>query len=282
MQVSETMIDIKAGRLLLIPSPLTDIKSDTKSDTKADSKADSKDVVLPNPDTILTLADLEKVRRLTQFVVENGKRGRAWLKMLGLSPSQLDIYVLETQSGRQLGNDTTQIKQLLRSLLAKGDVGIVSDAGCPCVADPGALWVEAAHQMGVTVDPLIGPSSLLMALMASGLNGQCFGFFGYLPSDEPDRRERMLNLEKLSRQWQQTILLIETPYRNWASLQALVKSLSPNTRLSIAFDLMGKHQHIQTQTIHQWRHELNTGLHFGNVEATVEHMKRPMVFSFLA
>jgi 16S rRNA (cytidine1402-2'-O)-methyltransferase len=274
MSYSEPRIDIKPGRLLLVPSPLTDIKSDIKADAKDDG--------LPNPETILTLPDLEKVRRLTQFVVENGKRGRAWLKKLGLSPSQLEICVLETQSGRQLGSDCAQIKQLLQRMLAKGDLGIVSDAGCPCVADPGALWVEAAHQMGVEVVPLIGPSSLLMAVMASGLNGQCFGFFGYLPSDEPDRRERISNLEKLSRQWKQTILLIETPYRNWATLQALIKSLSPNTRLSISFDLMGKHQHIQTKNIHEWRHELNHGLRFGTVEVSTEHMKRPMVFSFLA
>ena len=142
---------------------------------------------------------------------------------------------------------------LLAPALAGHDVGLVSEAGLPAVADPGAELVRVAHAQGITVMPLSGPSSLILAVAASGLNGQSFAFVGYLPTDAAERTRRLRDLEAHSRRWQQTQLLIETPYRNAAMAQALLAALSPQTWLSISCGLTLEGGSTRTLRVAQWR-----------------------------
>jgi 16S rRNA (cytidine1402-2'-O)-methyltransferase len=160
---------------------------------------------------------------------------------------------------------------LLAPTLEGHDVGLVSEAGLPAVADPGAELVRAAHAQGVTVMPLSGPSALILAVAASGLNGQSFAFVGYLPTDATARTQRLRELETHSRRWQQTQLLIETPYRNAAMAQALLTSLHPDTWLSISCGLTLAGGSTRTQRVAKWRSAPPT------LPADV-----PAVFAFLA
>ncbi len=145
------------------------------------------------------------------------------------------------------------IDRLIAPLLSDEDVGLMSEAGCPGVADPGALLVRRAHDLGIAVRPLIGPSSLLLALMASGLEGQRFAFHGYLPAREPDRSRRITELEKDSRRLDQTQMFIEAPYRNDALFQALQAACRPESRLCVATDLTLPTESVATHTIENWR-----------------------------
>jgi 16S rRNA (cytidine1402-2'-O)-methyltransferase len=187
--------------------------------------------------------------RLQHFVVENAKTTRAALKWLN-HPTPLREISIE-----QLPEPLTQteIDRLLSPLRAGQDVGLMSEAGCPGVADPGALLVRRAHETGIGVKPLVGPSSLLLALMASGLDGQRFAFHGYLPAREPERSKRISELEKESRYKQQTQLFIETPYRNTALFDALLATCHPETLLCLAFDLTLSSETIATHPISVWR-----------------------------
>ena len=156
--------------------------------------------------------------RLTHFIAENAKTARAELKRLG-HPQPIRDLVIE-QIPEKL--PAAEIERLLTPLSAGHDVGLMSEAGCPGVADPGALLVRRAHALGLVVKPLVGPSSLLLALMASGLEGQRFAFHGYLPQREPERSHRIADLEKESHRQNQTQVFIETPYRNAALFAALL------------------------------------------------------------
>jgi 16S rRNA (cytidine1402-2'-O)-methyltransferase len=150
------------------------------------------------------------------------------------------------------------------------NVGILSESGCPGVADPGAIAVYYAHQHDIQVIPLVGPSSILLALMASGLNGQRFAFQGYLPIESKELVHSIKELERESRQRQQTQIFIETPYRNNSIMNALLKSLSENTRLTVALDLTGNSETVNTYTVKRWK------------ELKPEFPKLPAVFLFLA
>jgi len=161
-------------------------------------------------------------------------------------------------------------KEPLKPLREGRNLGLLSEAGCPAIADPGAKLVEAAHEAGHQVIPLIGPSSLVLALMASGLEGQRFAFCGYLPREAPERERRIRELEKRSRQQNETEIFIETPYRNEALLSALLKACQEKTRLCVAADLTLPTQFIQTHPIRQWR------------ERVPPIGKRPAVFLLLA
>jgi 16S rRNA (cytidine1402-2'-O)-methyltransferase len=186
---------------------------------------------------------------LQHFIVENAKTARAALKWLG-HPSPLRDIAIE-----QLPEPLTEaeIDRLLKPLQAEQHVGLMSEAGCPGVADPGALLVRRAHQLGISVKPLVGPSSLLLALMASGLDGQRFAFHGYLPAREPERSKRITELEKESRHKRQTQLFIETPYRNAALLDALLAACHAETLLSLASDLTLASESVTTRRIGDWR-----------------------------
>lgn len=191
----------------------------------------------------------DRACRLRRFVAENAKTARAELKRLG-HPTPLREIVIE-QIPRTL--TAAEIAHLMSPIVAGEDVGLLSEAGCPAVADPGALLVRRAHELGVTVRPLVGPSSLLLALMASGLDGQRFAFHGYLPARDPERGRRIAELEKASREARQTQIFIEAPYRNAALFSALLAGLRPETRLCVASDLTLPTELIATRTIGDWR-----------------------------
>jgi 16S rRNA (cytidine1402-2'-O)-methyltransferase len=187
-------------------------------------------------------------QRLTYFLAENAKTARAFLKAIGHPQPLRDLQIIE------IGHAPTvdAIPAWLEPLLAGRDGALVSEAGCPAVADPGAEIVAAAHQCGLRVQPLVGPSSLLLALMASGLNGQQFRFHGYLPVPAVDRNRRLIALERDSRAGE-TQLFIETPYRSAAMFDAIMTSCAPTTRLSIAIDLTGPSEFVQTRSIADWK-----------------------------
>lgn len=189
--------------------------------------------------------------RLRIFVAENAKSARAELKRLG-HPLPLREIAIEQLPERPGDAD---VERLLSPLRAGHDIGLMSEAGCPAVADPGALLVRRAHALGITVQPLVGPSSLLLALMASGLDGQRFSFHGYLPAREPERSRRIGELEKESAQLRQTQIFIEAPYRNGALLAALLTSCRPTTRLCLAVDLTLATQAVISRRISAWRQQ---------------------------
>lgn len=189
----------------------------------------------------LPATTIDKIRSLKDFAVENAKSARAFLGELGMPVRELNI--LEVAKG----------EDLLAPLRAGRAMGLLSEAGCPAIADPGAALVEAAHAGGFKVVPLIGPSSIVLALMASGLEGQRFAFCGYLPREAPDRARRIRELEQRSLREDQTQIFIETPYRNEALLNALVETCKPSTRLCVAADLTLPTETVSSRTIVQWR-----------------------------
>ncbi len=202
---------------------------------------------------------LGTVRSLRDFAVENAKSARAFLKQAGVDPKQVSIQALEAGTAAPL--------EVLREGRA---LGLLSEAGYAAVADPGAALVEAAHAAGFRVVPLVGPSSIILGLAASGLEGQRFAFCGYLPRDAAQRSRRIRELEARSRRERETEIFIETPYRNDALLAALLESCRDDTRLCIAADLTAPSETVTTRSIAQWRRGRTT---LG---------KRPAVFLLLA
>lgn len=196
----------------------------------------------------LPAATREAACRLTHFIAENAKTARAELKRIG-HPLPLRELAIE-----QLPPTLTpaDIERLLAPLLAGHDTGLMSEAGCPAVADPGALLVRRAHELGIAVKPMVGPSSLILALMGSGLEGQRFVFHGYLPAREPERSRRIVELEGESARKKQTQIFIETPYRNGGLLKALVSACRPDTRLCVATDLTLGSEGIHTRCMADW------------------------------
>ncbi len=203
------------------------------------------------------------VRGLRHFVVEHPKSARAFLKSLQVPLPELQLDVLDEHSKPE------DIDALVRALHAN-DLGLLSEAGCPAVADPGAALVLQAHRSGARVIPLVGPSSLLMALMASGLDGQRFAFSGYLPQRAPERGEAIRALEQRSRRDRQTEIFIEAPYRNDQMLASLLAECEPQTRLCLATDLTAPTESIATRTIAEW------------TQAAPGLDRRPTVFLLLA
>lgn len=220
---------MKTGRLYLIPVPL--------------GQAPVTDIL---PEPVRACA-----RRLVHFVAENAKTARAFLKSLPADTPLQQIEILELNEHTA----ASALPRLLAPALAGNDLGLISEAGCPAVADPGAALVALAHQRGIPVVPMIGPSSILLALMASGLSGQSFAFHGYLPSGTQEREKRLRELEKESRQQQRTQIFIETPYRNSQVLAALVNTCAPSTRLCVATDLTLAGEQITTRLVSEWRRQ---------------------------
>ena len=189
---------------------------------------------------------------LTVFVAENPKTTRQYLKQLKLAtPLQdVEIFTLDKHTKPE------QLEHFLQPALDGKDLGLVSEAGCPAVADPGALLVRLAHKKGIRVVPLVGPSSILLALMASGMNGQAFAFHGYLPIQKAERCKRIAELEKESATRNQTQIFIETPYRNNPLIHDLLKSCQPSTLLCIAADLTSENEFIRTRSISDWKNQV--------------------------
>lgn len=220
----------------------------------------------------------EQVQHITSqldyFVAENAKTARAFLKLVNAShPLNKPLQEISI-SELNVNTPPAALAGLLAPLLAGRDGGLVSEAGVPAVADPGADLVRLAHQHGIPVRPLVGPSSLLLAVMASGLNGQSFAFNGYLPTDAAQRSARIKELETRSRKERQTQLFIETPYRNTAMLEALVGACAPGTLICVATDLSLPTETIRTQTGAQWKSQLAGG-------KAPEFHKKPTVFLLL-
>jgi 16S rRNA (cytidine1402-2'-O)-methyltransferase len=212
-------------RLFLIPAPLGEPETPW----------------LPEPERLRLLS-------LKHFVVEAEKTARKHLKALGLETPirELTLATLNEHTPAE------EVAALLAPLEAGNDVGLISEAGCPAVADPGAQLVALAHQKGIEVVPLIGPSSILLALMASGANGQRFAFHGYLPVDSAEREQAIKALEQRSREQDETQVFIETPYRNNALLSQLRSTLATTTRLAVACDLTLPTQTIVSHRVHDW------------------------------
>ncbi len=189
------------------------------------------------------------VRKLEYFIVENPKSARAYLKQVGTAKplQELNIDALNEHT------PDAAVAALAAPLLAGHDVGVMSEAGCPGVADPGAKLVRYAHQHAIRVVPLVGPSSILLALMASGLNGQSFAFHGYLPVADIERERTLRDLEKQSRRLKQTQIFIETPYRNEKLLRGILGVCADATLLCIAADITLAGEDIRTQNIATWR-----------------------------
>jgi 16S rRNA (cytidine1402-2'-O)-methyltransferase len=212
--------------------------------------------------------------RLDYFVAENAKTARAFLKLVAnghpLAKPLQEIQIAELN----VNTPAQALAALLEPLLAGRDAGLVSEAGVPAVADPGADLVRLAHRHGIPVRPLVGPSSLLLAVMASGLNGQSFAFNGYLPTDAAQRAKRIRELEQRSRAEKQTQLFIETPYRNAAMLEALVATCQPGTLICVATDLSLATESVRTDTCAKWKTTLAAG-------KAPEFHKKPTVFLLL-
>lgn len=217
-----------AGRLYLLPAGLSE-------DTP--------------PASVVPAGVLERIRALETFVVEDAKTARRWLAACGHPRPMREIGMLELNEH----TPAAAVPGLLAPLLAGRDVGLLSEAGVPAVADPGALLVAAAHAQGIAVVPLVGPSSLLLALMASGLEGQRFRFAGYLPADGAARRAALVELERQSARHCETQLFIETPYRNEAMLADILQACAGATRLAVAADLTGPTEWIRMDTVSGWK-----------------------------
>jgi len=234
-----------AGRLFLLPAWLVD-----ESDPAA---------VLPVP-------VLERIRTLDAFVVENAKSARRFLAACGHPRPMREVAMAELNEH----TPGAAVAALLEPALAGRDLGLLSEAGVPAVADPGAALVALAHERGVAVVPCVGPSSILLALMASGLQGQRFRFVGYLPAEAAARRAAIGELERQSARDGETQIFIETPYRNEALLADLVAACRPATRLCVAADLTGPSEWIRSEAIGGWR----------AAPATIG--KRPAIYLLLA
>jgi 16S rRNA (cytidine1402-2'-O)-methyltransferase len=214
--------------------------------------------------------------------VEDAKTARAFLKAIdAVSPLVCSIQEMQMSEWRGVARnakygDTVKPSDLLKPLLAGNDMGLMSEAGVPGVADPGAELVLAAHQIGAKVKPLVGPSCILLGLMASGLNGQRFAFQGYIPHDTHERSAKLKQLETESRKLQQTQIWIETPYRNSAMLMACLNSLAPQTLLCLGVDLSLTSEMIATLSIAEWRKR------YPNEAACTSLQNRPTVFMLLA
>jgi 16S rRNA (cytidine1402-2'-O)-methyltransferase len=226
---------------------------------------------------VIPLGVLRRAAGLKYWAAENAKTARAFLKRVDavapLAQPLQQVQITELPRPRKGGGevDVRELDALLAPALQGEDVGLVCEAGLPAIADPGALLVAAAHRLGIPVLPLAGPSSLLMALAASGLNGQSFAFVGYLPVDAAERAARVKELESLSRRYGQTQLAIETPYRNQALLDALLASLAPTTKLSVSCGLTVPNAWTRTDPVSRWK-----------ASPAAMPAKVPAVFAFLA
>ncbi len=215
------------GKLFLFPTTLSD---DTQQD------------VLPS-------SVKESIKNVHYFICENVRTARRFISSLKVHSS------IETLKFEVLDKDTSRerLPDLLLPVMNGQDAGILSESGCPGIADPGAMAVAYAHQNNIQVVPLVGPSSIILALMASGLNGQNFAFHGYLPIEGKEAGQTIKNLERESRERKQTQIFIETPFRNNALMSHLLKSLRNDTRLCVAANITSKDEHISCLTVAQWK-----------------------------
>ncbi|AVI51538.1 SAM-dependent methyltransferase [Pukyongia salina] len=214
------------------------------------------------PLEVLPLLVKKAVEEIDYYVVEHEKNARRFIKSISPRKSQPDLQFKLINKY----TDESEIPDMLAPCHEGLDVGVISDAGCPGIADPGAAVVEEAHKQGIKVVPLVGPSSILMAMMASGFNGQNFAFNGYLPIDKRERRKEIKRLERLSEEYNQSQLFIETPYRNNQLLESILSTVQGNTRICVACDISLPDEFILTLTADEWK------------QKKVDLNKRPTLF----
>jgi 16S rRNA (cytidine1402-2'-O)-methyltransferase len=216
--------------------------------------------------TVIPAEVIEITERIEVFMVENLRTARRWLKKLNKARN------IDALTFFELNKDTKaeEIQEFLAPVLEGKDAGIISEAGCPGIADPGSDVVKIAHQKNIPVRPLVGPSSILLALISSGLNGQNFAFSGYLPVKEPDRGKKIKILEGRSAIENQSQIFMETPYRNQKLLDEILSLCNKNTRLCIAADITCETEFIRTKTIGEWKQQIP------------DINKRPAIFILLA
>lgn len=214
------------------------------------------------PLEVLPLSVKKIIEVTNHYIVENEKTARRFIKKIVPKKSQpsLILNVLNKYTVEE------ELPTFLEACLQGQHVGLLSEAGCPGIADPGADIVALAHEKGIRVLPLVGPSSILLALMASGMNGQNFAFNGYLPIDKSERKNAIKKLEKRSKELDQSQSFIETPYRNDKMFADLVATLAPNTHLCVAADITLPDEYIRTYTVKEWKHK------------KVDLHKRPAIF----
>lgn len=233
-------MDINIGKLYLIPTTLGD----------------------NDPLEVLPISVKETIEKISIFIVENEKTARRFIKRICPEKSQpaLKLFLLNKHS------DVNELPTFLEACLHGLDIGLISEAGCPGVADPGAEIVKIAHQKNIKVVPLVGPSSILMAIMSSGMNGQSFSFDGYLPIDKGERKNEVKRLERLSYEHDQSQIFIETPYRNNKMLEDLTNYLDNQTNICVACDITLSSEFIKTKTAIEWKKNM------------VDLHKRPTIF----
>lgn len=230
----------RKGKVYLIPCPLGDV----------------------HPLAVLPLSVKQHIENIDYYIVEHEKEARRFIKNIVPDKKQAVLKI------QQINKFTSaeEIPAMLDPCFHGFDVGVISDAGCPGIADPGARVVAHAHDQNIRVVPLVGPSSLLLGMMASGLNGQNFAFNGYLPIDKGQRRAELKRLEKLSKERDQSQLFIETPYRNNQMMESMLETLNPNTKICVACDLTLATEYINTSSVEDWK-KIKVDLH-----------KRPTLF----
>ena len=230
----------KMGNVYLIPCPLGDV----------------------HPLAVLPLSVKQHIENIDHYIVEHEKEARRFIKSIVPEKKQAILKI------QQINKFTApeEIPAMLDPCLDGFHVGVISDAGCPGIADPGARVVAHAHEKNIRVIPLVGPSSLLLGMMASGFNGQNFAFNGYLPIEKGERKSELKRLEKLSKEQQQSQLFIETPYRNNQLLATMIEVLNPHTRICVACDLTLTTEYIRTTSVDAWK-KIKVDLH-----------KRPTLF----
>jgi len=233
-------MDTSKGKLYLIPTRLGDNA----------------------PLEVLPISIKKIIETVDDYIVENEKTARRFIKKVSSSKSQpaLNMHILNKYT------EPSELPSFLNACNNGKPVGLLSEAGCPGIADPGAEIVKIAHENDIRVVPLVGPSSILLALMSSGMNGQSFTFNGYLPIDKGERRAALKKLERISFEQNQTQIFIETPYRNNKMLEEICASLHNNTRICIACDITLPSEYIKTKPVKDWKHN-NIDLH-----------KRPCIF----
>ena len=231
---------MKKGTLYLVPVPLAE---------NANAKS-------------FTPYLVDTINAIDTYIVENEKTARKFLKEAGLKRPQSELVMHDYGKHKR----SASLVPFFKELMTGKDVGLMSEAGCPGIADPGADIVAEAHRRGITVVPLVGPNSILLALMASGFNGQSFTFHGYLPKDKVERGKRIKELEQTAEKQKQTQLFMETPFRNNSLLEDVLKNAAPQTLLCIACDLTSETEFVKTLSIGQWRQE------------KIDLHKRPCIF----
>jgi len=202
-----------------------------------------------NPEDVLPITIKRTLDFINHYIVENEKTARRFIKSVHPEKKQPDLQL----SVLNKHTETHEYIEFIQPLLNGQNIGLMSEAGCPGVADPGAVIVKLAHEKGIQVIPLVGPSSILLAVMASGMNGQSFAFNGYLPIDKGEKKSALKNFEKLSFDKNQSQLFIETPYRNNKLLEDLLATLQPNTNLCIACDITLPTEYIKTFAVKDWK-----------------------------